>query len=237
MTTSGERVLGSPYLGLPVASLPLGFNPPCLLENDILAGDAAGTLYEVYITSWPSAGNMYVNPDSSFTFLGAPDGFYSGGQGVRKYDPANGLITDETTTYSITVGSGVDTTPPTFTGTLVVNSITTSSAVVNWAGTVHTDNVGITGYDWSLNGTSWAPTGSTATSRAFSGLSDDTDYTVYIRARDAAGNISSALSQSFRTLAAGGTPGIPEVSADRAVDFDGGINRVNFDGGINRVNF
>jgi hypothetical protein len=110
-SNGGRRVLGAPYLGLAVSSLPLGATPPCLLENDVLPGDAVGTLYAVRIKSWPTAGSLFVYPNSSLTFSGAPDGTYTGTQEVRKYHPTNGLITAEITTYTIVVGTGGSTGP------------------------------------------------------------------------------------------------------------------------------
>ncbi len=201
-SSGGQRKLGSPFLGLAASALPLGFNPPCLLENDVLGGDAPGTLYAVRIKSWPSAGSLFVYPDSSFSFTGAADGIYTGDQEVRKYHPTSGLLSAELTTYSITVGAPpADTTPPTFTGTLAVTGVTPTGATVSWSTTSHTDNVGITGYDTSFDGSNWTPTGSTALSKAFTGLTPSTPYTVYVRARDAAGNLSAVLSAPFTTTA------------------------------------
>lgn len=90
------------------------------------------------------------------------------------------------------VASG-DVTAPTVPTGLVSSLVTPSSFTVSW--NASTDAVGVTGYEVYLGGVSQGTTASL--SWAFSGLSENTAYSVQVRAGDAAGNwsaLSSALS-------------------------------------------
>ncbi len=90
--------------------------------------------------------------------------------------------------FTITAGStGGDTTAPSAPTSLVASATTETSTLLSW--TASTDNVGVTGYDVYQNGAFKASTAST--SMTVSGLSDSTTYTYYVKAKDAAGNISA----------------------------------------------
>lgn len=91
----------------------------------------------------------------------------------------------------------VDGTPPGAPGTPSFSSITSSSAVVSW--TAATDNVGVTGYRYSLNGgSSWTTLGNVLSTN-LSALSPGTSYTVLLQARDAVGSWGASSSGSFTT--------------------------------------
>lgn len=92
-----------------------------------------------------------------------------------------------------------DTTAPTFTGSLEVSNITSSSATLT--GPAASDAVGVAGYQYSVNG------GATFTNTAsnvvtLTGLPAASTINAQMRAYDAAGNYSAPLSRSFTTLAA-----------------------------------
>jgi chitodextrinase len=88
--------------------------------------------------------------------------------------------------YTVNLIAGTsDTTPPTA-PTLTASGTTQTSTNLAWSGA--TDNVGVTGYDVYRNGTFLAST--TVTTYAATGLTPSTAYTFYVRAKDAAGNIS-----------------------------------------------
>jgi chitodextrinase len=92
-----------------------------------------------------------------------------------------------------------DTVPPSAPGTPSISSITATSATASW--TAATDNVGVSGYEYTTNGGfSWTGVG-TALSVSLTGLSATTAYTVYVRAYDAAGNRSTSTSAGFTTSA------------------------------------
>lgn len=81
----------------------------------------------------------------------------------------------------------VDTVAPTVPAGLTTSSVTTSSLTLTW--TASTDNVGVTGYEVRRNG-SISHGVATGTTRNITGLTQNTDYTFEVRARDAAGNWS-----------------------------------------------
>ncbi|WP_082310004.1 glycoside hydrolase family 9 protein [Nonomuraea sp. SBT364] len=97
-----------------------------------------------------------------------------------------------------------DDTPPGTPGKPAVSAITGSTAKVSW--TAATDNVGVSGYDVYLDGekAGTAP----GTTFELTGLSADTEYTVHVVARDAAGNSSGpSASTSFATTDTPPPPG------------------------------
>lgn len=96
-----------------------------------------------------------------------------------------------------------DTSSPTVPTGLAASSITSSSFVASWSAA--TDDVGVTGYEVRLG--SGTPVVKTGTSHTFTGLTADTDYSVSVRARDAAGNTSAYSSPvTAHTLALAGGP-------------------------------
>lgn len=103
-----------------------------------------------------------------------------------------------------------DSSAPSMTGTLSSSGVTATGFTVNWQGA--TDNVGVAGYEFSENGgTTWTDTGNVLL-RAFTGKDASTAYTVQVRAYDAAGNKSSALSITVTTAAASGDTTAPSLA-------------------------
>ena len=108
-----------------------------------------------------------------------------------KAKDAAGNVSAASSTISVTTSSPTaDTQAPTVPTNLASSSITESSVVLSW--TASTDNVGVTGYDIYRNGSLLAST--TSTSYSVTGLTASTTYTFYVKAKDAAGNVSSASS-------------------------------------------
>ncbi len=107
-----------------------------------------------------------------------------------------------------------DTTAPSAPGVPTMSAITVNSATASW--TAATDNAGVTGYRYSLNGgTSWTTLGVVLTTNV-TGLTPATAYTIQVQARDAAGNWGASGSKAFTTLAdttAPSAPGAPTMSA------------------------
>ena len=109
-------------------------------------------------------------------------------------------------------GSGGDTTPPSVPQNLTVTGTTSNSVNLSWSPS--TDNVGVTGYEvFRRQGTSGGftqvgtPSGTSFTA---SGLSAGTQYQFYVRARDAAGNVSgNSTTVTATTTSGGGGPGGP----------------------------
>lgn len=105
VSTGGRRVCGNPRVGVLASEIPTGFPLAALLANDVDAG-FPNRLYSVKILTLPSAGVLSVEESSAFSFIGAPDGTYTGTQRVKKYDPGVGVVSTADTTYSFTIGAG-----------------------------------------------------------------------------------------------------------------------------------
>ncbi len=127
--------------------------------------------------------NVYL-PPYSFTFLNFPSGTHS--IEARAYDAQNNATTS---TISVTrSASSGDTTAPTAPTNLTSSNVTASSVVLTWG--VSSDNIAVSAYDVYQNGTLLTSTQqNTYTPTALTG---STTYSFYVKARDAAGNISSA---------------------------------------------
>ncbi|MEV4416766.1 glycoside hydrolase family 3 N-terminal domain-containing protein [Catellatospora sp. NPDC049609] len=96
-------------------------------------------------------------------------------------------------TVAVTTPSGGDGQPPTTPANLSASDVTSSSATLSW--TASTDDVGVTGYDVfrapGPSGGTFTQVGTaTGSIYAASGLSASGTYRFYVRARDAAGNVS-----------------------------------------------
>jgi chitodextrinase len=90
-----------------------------------------------------------------------------------------------------------DTIPPLAPGNPIFSAIGGSSASASW--TAATDNVGVTGYRYSMNaGASWTVVGNVLAT-TLTGLSLGTSYTMLVQAVDVAGNWGSSASGSFAT--------------------------------------
>lgn len=89
--------------------------------------------------------------------------------------------------------------PSTPTG-LASSAVTDTSFTVTW--NASTDNVGVTGYDWRIDGGSATTVAVSPRSVSFAGRTAETEYTFEVRARDAAGNLSEYASLAVTTDAA-----------------------------------
>lgn len=119
--------------------------------------------------------------------------------GQRIFNGANGIAATarEATIYG---GGTPDTTPPTTPGTPVASNVTSSSATLTW--TASTDNVAVTGYD-ILNAAGNVIAAAASNTTTLTGLTPSTQYALRVRARDAAGNLSTPSgSGTFTTLSA-----------------------------------
>ena len=90
-----------------------------------------------------------------------------------------------------------DTVPPTGVGSLVQGTTTMTSIVISW--TTATDNIGVGGYNVSVNGTFVGTI--SGTTYTFSGGTASTTYTFKVQAVDYAGNLGPASSANFTTSA------------------------------------
>ena len=108
-------------------------------------------------------------------------------------------------TINLEAGGGGDTQAPTTPTNLVASNETDTTVDLSW--NTSNDNVGVTGYEVFLDGSSIGTV--TTTGANVTGLTPDTTYSFNVRAFDAAGN-NSALSNSVNatTTGGGGGPGI-----------------------------
>ena len=106
---------------------------------------------------------------------------------VRAKDAA-GNVSSASNTVNVTTLAPPDTTAPTAPTSLVASGTTQTSTNLSW--NASTDNVGVTGYDVYQGATIIAT--ETGTTRQVTGLTPSTAYSFSVRAKDAAGNVSSA---------------------------------------------
>ena len=123
---------------------------------------------------------------------------------VRAKDAA-GNISDASTALNVTTTAPVDTQAPGTPTGLAASNITGNSFTLSW--TASTDNVGVTGYDIYRNGT--LVNSVTGVSCSLSGLTAGTVYTFTVRARDAAGNVSSLSTGLNVTMGDTHSPSVP----------------------------
>lgn len=83
-----------------------------------------------------------------------------------------------------------DTENPTNPTNLSANNITATSIEINW--TASTDNIDVTLYEIYIDGILHSTAPGNTTNKVITGLSPETTYQIYIKAKDAAGNYSPA---------------------------------------------
>ncbi|MFD0677997.1 MULTISPECIES: polysaccharide lyase family 7 protein [unclassified Paenibacillus] len=102
-------------------------------------------------------------------------------------------------------GSGGDTQAPTAPTNLTATAASSSQINLSW--TASTDNVGVTAYQVYRGSTLVGSP--TATSFSDTGLSASTSYSYTVKAKDAAGNVSTASNTASATTQSGSTPTLP----------------------------
>ncbi|RUT36523.1 glycoside hydrolase family 5 [Paenibacillus zeisoli] len=109
-----------------------------------------------------------------------------------KAKDAAGNVSAASSVLNITTSSSTqqDTTPPTAPTNLTSTSKTDTTVTLTW--TASTDNVGVAGYD-IYRGTTLTGS-STSTNYTVTGLTAGTAYSLTVKAKDAAGNVSAASS-------------------------------------------
>lgn len=139
-------------------------------------------------------------------------------------------MTVETEMVATQVAAGPDTTAPVMSGAISITNITTSGATLAFQAA--TDDVGVAGYEYSINGGASYVNSGLSRSFTVSALTASTTYQVRARAYDDAGNRSAPLSASFTTLA--NEPPVEividasKIPASRKVVFPGGTHVVPF---------
>lgn len=158
-------------------------------------------------------GTTLINTDtaSPFTFAWdsktSADGAYS--LTAKAYDKAGTPNVKTSTAVSVNVDNA-DKTAPTQPGSFKTTAIGLQNVSLSW--TASTDNVGVTAYKVTRNGTQVY--NGTALTFADDGLAKNTQYTYSVTAVDGAGNSSTASTLTAKTL----TPKPGDVNSDNVVN-------------------
>ncbi|TDD20977.1 cellulase family glycosylhydrolase [Nonomuraea diastatica] len=129
--------------------------------------------------------------------------------GERIFHGANGIGQTSREATFFGGGTGDDTTAPTTPGTPSATNVTASGATLNWTAATDSGGSGLAGYNvYREQGGTDALLGQTATNAiTLTGLSAATEYEVYVRSRDGAGNLSGNSPTTTFTTSSGGGPG------------------------------
>jgi len=120
-------------------------------------------------------------------------------------------------------GSSGDTTPPTTPGTPAASGVTATTAALTWTASTDTGGSGLSGYNVYREQGTTDPLLSqpTANSTTLTGLTPSTQYQVYVRARDGAGNLSTPSATVTFTTGQGTGTGACRI-AYGSTDWGGG---------------
>ena len=185
----GLGVLGSTIL----LTTGTGTHGPGVLFNDVQVGDEAKE-FMARITTPPANGVLEMGEDGTFNYTGTAPSF-----GYTLF--VDGASIGAATVALEFVGAA-DTAPPVLTGVITLVSKTTTGMSLSCPAA--TDNVGVVGYEWSRDGgATWE---ASTQAKAYTGLTPSTAYAIRVRAKDAAGNVSTpALALSVTTSATADT--------------------------------
>ncbi|GAA4990909.1 chitodextrinase [Nonomuraea thailandensis] len=145
-------------------------------------------------------------------------GSYTGSMRIASNKSGNLAEWRDWTTPALTDGGG-DTTAPSTPGTPAASGVTATGATLTWAASTDQGGSGLAGYDvHHEQGATDPRLGQSATnSITLTGLTANTQYQVYVRARDGAGNLSASSSPvTFTTTGAGGDTSPPTAPAGLA---------------------
>ncbi|MBI9068416.1 MAG: endonuclease [Salinivirgaceae bacterium] len=188
--SSITEIGGEPTLDTEAPTTPDGLNSSNITETTFTLSwnastdNTAVTAYDVYkngslLTSTTNTTYNVSGLSASTTYT-----FY-----VKAKDAA-GNVSSASSTLNVTTVTPVDTQAPTVPASLNSSNITETTFTLSWSAS--TDNTAVTAYDVYKNGS--LLTSTTNTSYNVSGLTASTTYTFYVKAKDAAGNVSSASS-------------------------------------------
>ncbi|MET0402701.1 MAG: glycosyl hydrolase family 18 protein [Cystobacter sp.] len=194
---------GGPPSDTQAPSAPSGVGAPSKTSTSVTLSWTASTDnvgvtgYEVFVNGGASASASTagattvtvsgLQPNATYTFT------------VKARDAAGNRSAASSAFSTTTPPQVADNQAPSAPTSLRSTGSTNTSVSLEWAAS--SDNVGVSGYEVFVNGAATASTSTTgATSATVSGLAANTSYTFTVKARDAAGNRSSASAQvSART--------------------------------------
>lgn len=124
----------------------------------------------------------------------------------NKTQPLSGFERSRTTRLDTSAGGGGDLTDPTWPGGTTLGFVTkTDTTIALMTSAAATDDIAVTGYEWSSDNGATYPFTSLSNSFTFTALTALTSYNFRVRAYDAAGNRSTALTLTTSTYRAGDT--------------------------------
>jgi chitinase len=170
------------------------------VEFDLPSGTSIGSAWDTDMTR---TGDHYAFVNRSYNGSVAAGGstafgFNGAGPGAPVNCTVNGTPCDGSS-------GAPDTQAPTVPTGLAAGETGSSTVALSW--NASTDNVGVTGYEVFVNGSTTPAATSASTSFVVGGLQPSTSYTFRVRARDRAGNVSAMSGPVSATTKAVGNPG------------------------------
>ncbi|WUW03993.1 fibronectin type III domain-containing protein [Streptosporangium sp. NBC_01469] len=138
---------------------------------------------------------------------------------IRISSRASGNLSEWRDWQTPALGNSGDTTPPSTPGTPAASAVTATGATLTWAASTDQGGSGLAGYNVHREQGATDPQlgQSTTTSITLTGLTANTQYQVYVRARDVAGNLSgNSQPVTFTTTTGGGDTSPPTAPAGLA---------------------
>ncbi|MCG5219333.1 glucuronyl esterase domain-containing protein [Streptosporangium soli] len=138
---------------------------------------------------------------------------------IRISSRAQGNLSEWRDWQTPTLSDSGDTTPPSTPGTPAASDVTATSATLTWAASTDQGGSGLAGYNVHREQGATDPQlgQSTTNSITLTGLTANTQYQVYVRARDGAGNLSgNSQPVTFTTTTGGGDTSPPTAPAGLA---------------------
>ncbi|MFF3437379.1 fibronectin type III domain-containing protein [Streptosporangium sp. NPDC002721] len=135
---------------------------------------------------------------------------------IRISSRASGNLSEWRDWQTPALGDSGDTTPPSTPGTPVASGVTATGATLSWTASTDQGGSGLAGYNVHREQGETDPQlgQSATTSFTLTGLTANTQYQVYVRARDGAGNLSGASQPvTFTTTGGGGDTSPPTAPA------------------------
>ncbi|WDF64514.1 DUF5977 domain-containing protein [Flavobacterium sp. KACC 22763] len=157
-----------------------------------------------------NCGAGYLGSDAILTAY--PNQFVSNESVLDANNQAIAWLEANAQIYANNAGTCVlDNVPPSA-SVLAASSITSNSLKLSW--TAATDNLGVVGYEIYQNNIFLAPTTADTIQYDVTGLSPNTSYSYYVKAKDAAGNSSTSNTITATTNAATADTTAPTVPAN-----------------------
>ena len=207
-------------------STPSGLGSPSKTSSSVSLSWTASTDnvgvtgYEVFVGSSTTAATTSTTNSATVSGLAANTTYTF----TVKARDAAGNRSAASSAFSTTTSPQVtDTQAPSVPTSLRSTGSTSSSISLTW--TASTDNVGVTGYEVFVGTSTTAATTSTTNSATVSGLAANTTYTFTVKARDAAGNRSSASSGISATTSAA-VPAGSKIIVGYWHNFDNGSTNI-----------